>query len=630
MSRALVWAAVRTAGFAVSGYNPGKRLEASLSPIGPGAERGKPTQQDGPALSADQFFSQLDIRSLGSGAVDPKLVARLRRIEQTFRRALLDEVFSALLERTVGGAHAQVAHAVRTIKEGDRHSPDTAAQILGYPFVGHWATVQLRRTADESLAFDLGYLYALAASVAVVTRQVFAEEVPVKKGFLALPGLGAIRIRDDGWSGTLPIRIRDGQVLVEDDSGQLAVAGRPTALNLQWERDNRRATIAVDVTDPYRTFASSPADPEHISATEMGLWSGAFSAAMDALFRIVPHHADIISQTLTTVVPLPAAPAQQALSASSGTAFGAAVVSFPDDPIQFAATLIHEVQHMKLGVVLNTAPLVDPLGQERFYAPWRDDPRPLSGLLQGIFAFHQVCDFWWRQCSERSAAADGALFEFGLWRLNVMSACRQALAAKGLTPTGRMVVTGLLESCSALPGPVGRAERLATMAATEHRARWRVGNVTPDSDYVTALMAAWEVGVPPPATSHEPVFRDQPDGLPNGDDMAVLIRRQLLTPAPGYFSMPGSTGGASAADLAMATGQFTSAVAGYSSIVAKPAQGPHAWIRYALARWMSGDSGRKSRTLDEPELFAALVTCLAAAGHEPSMSALVRWFDADD
>jgi len=41
--------------------------------------------------------------------------------------------------------------------------------------------------------------------------------------------------------------------------------------------------------------------------------------------------------------------------------------------------------------------LVDlPGGKELFYAPWRDDPRPLLGLLHGIYAFTAVHRIgWW-------------------------------------------------------------------------------------------------------------------------------------------------------------------------------------------------------------------------------------------
>jgi HEXXH motif-containing protein len=46
---------------------------------------------------------------------------------------------------------------------------------------------------------------------------------------------------------------------------------------------------------------------------------------------------------------------------------------------------VHEVQHLKLAALLDIVTLTMPGEHDRYYAPWRDDPRPLSGLLQGTY-----------------------------------------------------------------------------------------------------------------------------------------------------------------------------------------------------------------------------------------------------
>ena len=50
-------------------------------------------------------------------------------------------------------------------------------------------------------------------------------------------------------------------------------------------------------------------------------------------------------------------------------------------------TLVHEFQHSKLSAMLDLVPLTDPDDHGRYFAPWRVDPRPLAGLLQGVYAF---------------------------------------------------------------------------------------------------------------------------------------------------------------------------------------------------------------------------------------------------
>ena len=55
-------------------------------------------------------------------------------------------------------------------------------------------------------------------------------------------------------------------------------------------------------------------------------------------------------------------------------------------------TLTHELQHTKLNAVMYLFELLEPVAGERFYAPWRDDPRPLGGFLQGIYAFFGIAE----------------------------------------------------------------------------------------------------------------------------------------------------------------------------------------------------------------------------------------------
>jgi uncharacterized protein len=72
-------------------------------------------------------------------------------------------------------------------------------------------------------------------------------------------------------------------------------------------------------------------------------------------------------------------------------------MSAPPDPIIGTVTLTHEIQHVKLGALLDLVTLTLPDDGRRYYAPWRDDPRPLGGLLHGVYAYLGVTEFWRRQ-----------------------------------------------------------------------------------------------------------------------------------------------------------------------------------------------------------------------------------------
>ncbi|MET8150793.1 aKG-HExxH-type peptide beta-hydroxylase [Actinoplanes sp. NPDC049668] len=101
----------------------------------------------------------------------------------------------------------------------------------------------------------------------------------------------------------------------------------------------------------------------------------------------------------------------------------------------------------------------------RYYVGWRDDPGPLSGLLQGLYAFAGVTDFW-RVHRERSGAL--TQFEFALWH-------RQTLGTAGVLgprPTSTWSVAGPRGQVG-LPGlglTLGRADdpaRRALLGRTE-------------------------------------------------------------------------------------------------------------------------------------------------------------------
>jgi len=110
-----------------------------------------------------------------------------------------------------------------------------------------------------------------------------------------------------------------------------------------------------------------------------------------------------------------------------------------------ALLMIHEFQHVKLGAVLDMADLHDPYDTRMFQAPWRQDPRPLEGLLQGTYAHVGVTDFW---RVRRFTATDPeerahAEAEFALWFGHTLRATHVLAESGSLTPLGLRFVEAL-------------------------------------------------------------------------------------------------------------------------------------------------------------------------------------------
>jgi HEXXH motif-containing protein len=59
-----------------------------------------------------------------------------------------------------------------------------------------------------------------------------------------------------------------------------------------------------------------------------------------------------------------------------------------------AESILHESMHLKLSLIEQIVPLVKPDTGNRYYSPWRDEPRPAHGVMHGLFVFRAVFDFF--------------------------------------------------------------------------------------------------------------------------------------------------------------------------------------------------------------------------------------------
>jgi HEXXH motif-containing protein len=75
---------------------------------------------------------------------------------------------------------------------------------------------------------------------------------------------------------------------------------------------------------------------------------------------------------------------------------GAMLLSVVDHPLVMADRIIHEFHHNRLFHIEDCGSLFDsssPTGED-FYSPWRNDRRPLKGILHGLYVFIAVGRFW--------------------------------------------------------------------------------------------------------------------------------------------------------------------------------------------------------------------------------------------
>nr|WP_260859847.1 HEXXH motif-containing putative peptide modification protein [Streptomyces cupreus] len=401
------------------------------------------------------------------------------------------------------------------------------------------------------------------------------------------------------------MRVPDGSTAeVTAAEGQVLVAGRPLG-GPDWHPltllSADGCALLLDDADPYRTLRT-PVPTEPVAAED---WQELFSAAWEILRGLDAEAAGALGDGLVTLVPRPRAERFRPHSASSGDAFGAALASVPDDGEQLASTLVHEFQHNKLSAFMHLFTLYDDQGAagRLHYAPWRDDPRPLGGLLQGVYAFFGVTRFW------RERQHPLGRFEFALWRAQTAHALRGISAAEGLTESGRRLLAELEARLAPwLAEPVEERARVAAeLAAADHRATWRAYHLRPDPRVVRAHAEG------------RPEGRGEPElvtGTPaRGFDTRAVLLRWLLADPAGFEALredPGATvEGARPEDIALVTGDTAAALSAYRERILRGAGDPETWVGLGLAARSAGDPAGEA-LLARPELVMAVHAELGA------------------
>jgi HEXXH motif-containing protein len=205
-------------------------------------------------------------------------------------------------------------------------------------------------------------------------------------------------------------------------------------------------------------------------------WVTSLRQAWTVLEQIHPVVAAEVAAAVNVIVPR-RRPSAGVVSTSSPEAFGAIGMSLPPDPITCAETLTHEIQHLKLGALLDIVRLTLPDDGRRYYAPWRDDPRPLNGLLQGAYAYLGVSGFWRRQ-RQHAGIGRRADAEYARWRAAAAMVVQTLRSSGRLTPEGLDFVSGMARTLGPWQDePVQpKAQDQARRAAESHLAYWQSVN----------------------------------------------------------------------------------------------------------------------------------------------------------
>jgi HEXXH motif-containing protein len=353
--------------------------------------------------------------------------------------------------------------AVAAIAEAEAEAPTAVRELLVDPMVGAWTAATVRRLRrDRSSEADLGHFGAVAAVAALRAGTSAHLRARVHNGYLHLPTIGRLRVPGgDGWVSitTLGGRLRVNDIELDENGHEprrvLIAEGQP------------RLTVAMEDMDPYRD-AYHVAAIDRVPDPDIDHWRHLVNAGWQILTSQASERAFEIAAGLHCLVPLTKPEAQAARSATSTEAVGVIGLDLPRRPEDLAVALVHEFQHSKLAALLDIRQLYED-SDRWFFAPWRADPRPIGGLLHGVYAFIGVADTWRTLCSDPATFPQAAR-EFAEARANVSDAVTTLAGSGLLTPAGNQFVAGMTEAVERLQAVDVPA---ATVAAAELSLRQR-------------------------------------------------------------------------------------------------------------------------------------------------------------
>jgi HEXXH motif-containing protein len=524
----------------------------------------------------------------------------------------------------------QIVHEVPEVRAAfdllaavQERSPEVYAETVALPAFGTWAALSMR-IRDGVLPEQLG---TFAGAAAIRAGLDFSLDVPVVRGAVYLPGDGRA---DASESHVAITRYRIGGVRLPENLTVESPGWTPVR-RLTAVADGLRLEVYLDDVDPWRDNHDLSA-ARRLDAADVEIWRESISAAWRILVRHHRRYAESISAGLRTIVPLTEPTSGNAVNATSMWAFGSVSMTPPATVLTLASSLLHEFQHAKLGAILDLFELYHDDRARRFYAPWRDDPRPLGGLLHGAYAFLGVTDFWRTQRRVLTGREQRfATLEFVRWRGQVGRALATLADCDAFTDRGRRFLDGMRATHARWVHEDVPAEytAVADEMATDHRLRWRLRNVHVLADDGRRLASAWLADEPASSPVRgEIVAHDVRALARNARFDLALLRVTDPDGFAGTCAEPAADSPLEPADRAYALGDYGAAIAGYRQRISTDPGDRSSWAGLAL---VGGRSGTPAAHLwqHRPELPYAVYRKLRDAGAPaPDPVRLAEWLAA--
>ncbi len=358
------------------------------------------------------------------------------------------------------GFEAFRSEAVATLEQLERESPDVLFRRLASPIFRGWLS-------------RFGAVEDFTSENAVVREQLLLWN-NMRYGFLEPARYRTTMTVIDGccmtWDPRLAVRVGGHETVhVEKEGDRLIVKSMEGDTLLDSFVDGQHSHSARSVADgcgllfaPFlldsqivvrndlpllqlrllgteREDAVALGSLDHSSASYPSFDPDPYLGAASIINDVWPEEYADFRETLQIVIPR-SSPRRWRAQGMTVSSFAGAIWLFVDGVVDLVEHMVHEQSHVKLRYIEDACPILAPEQTgERHVVGWRNDPRPIVGIYEGVYVHLHVLMALWA-CTEHDAFSGADAQACEQRRRTVAAQVQEGLAL--LTAHGRFTETG--------------------------------------------------------------------------------------------------------------------------------------------------------------------------------------------
>jgi hypothetical protein len=145
------------------------------------------------------------------------------------------------------------------------------------------------------------------------------------------------------------------------------------------------------------------------------------------------------------------------------------------DGVFLVESLIHEFSHCELHYLMDTILIsTEEETVQNYYSPWRRDPRPINGIIHGVYVFHAVLEFYtkWKIAGPTKAIEEKITIRIEIILAQLLMAVKQLDHSK-LSEFSLDLINNVERSCYQIAKRCKVDLRITPQQILNHQVSWK-------------------------------------------------------------------------------------------------------------------------------------------------------------